>query len=495
MEKNPVAAGPGTVVGRAAENRKPVYVADVEADPHFSQTDLAKGAGFRAGLAVPLLRGEEIIGVLTLAHSKPDPFTADHIERAQTFADQAAIAIENARLHQAEQMRTAELTESLKQQTATADVLKTISRSAFDLQPVLDSLVASAAKLCDAPMVAIHVQRDNHLPGRARFGYTPQMIDGLGKIGQVMGRGSLAGRVISEAHAVHIPDVAADAEYTFHDYVRVTGTRSMLGVPLLREGRPIGLISLYRTEARGFTPRQIELMETFADHAVIAIENVRLFQTVERQKTELARFAPQVADLLSSDGGEQLLAAHRREITALFFDLRGFTSFAETAEPEEVFRILRDYHTAAGEAVVANGGTIEHFAGDGLMAFFNDPVEIDDHELAAVRTASTLAERFATLAVDWRKRGYDLGLGIGIATGYATLGRIGFEGRYEYGAIGNAVILASRLSDAAEPGEILLSQRTDASLEGRIATEPVPVLRLKGFTRPVVAMRFLALSD
>jgi signal transduction histidine kinase/DNA-binding response OmpR family regulator len=294
MEKNPVAAGPGTVVGWAAETRKPVYVPDVEADPGFTQMDLAKGAGFRAGLAVPLLREGEIIGVLTLAHSKSDTFTADHIERAQTFADQAVIAIENAHLFKAEQTRTAELTESLKQQTATADVLKTISRSAFDLQPVLDALVASAAKLCDAPMVAIHVQRDNHLPGRARFGYTPQMIEGLGKIGQIMGRGSLAGRVFSEAHAVHIADVVGDAEYTFHDFVRITGARSMLGVPLLREGQPIGLISLYRTEVRGFTPRQIELLETFADHAVIAIENARLFEAEQARTKELAQ---SVADL------------------------------------------------------------------------------------------------------------------------------------------------------------------------------------------------------
>jgi len=262
----------------------------------------------------------------------------------------------------------------------------------------------------------------------------------------------------------------------------------------MREGVPIGAIAVARNQVRPFDAAEIRLIETFADFAVIAIENVRLFQTVERQRTELARFAPHVANLLSTGDGEQLLAAHRREITALFCDLRGFTSFSETAEPEEVFSILREYHTAAGEVVSANEGTIEHFAGDGLMAFFNDPVEIDDHELAAVRTATTLAERFATLAADWRKRGYDLGLGVGIATGYATLGRIGFEGRYEYGAIGNSVILASRLSDAAAPGEILLSQRTDASLEGRVETEPVPVLRLKGFTRPVVVMRLVGLS-
>jgi class 3 adenylate cyclase len=228
---------------------------------------------------------------------------------------------------------------------------------------------------------------------------------------------------------------------------------------------------------------------------VIAIENVRLFQTVERQRTELARYAPQAADLLSDEKGKRLLAGHRREITALFCDLRGFTAFAETADPEEVLGVLRQYHTAAGELVIANEGTVEHFAGDGLMAFFNDPAVIDDHELAAVRAALTLNDRFASLAEDWRRRGYELGLGIGIATGYATLGRVGFEGRYEYGAIGNAVILAQRLSDVAAPGEILVSQRTHAAVEEQYPTEPVPDLQLKGFTRPVVAMRVTEAGD
>jgi adenylate cyclase len=250
-----------------------------------------------------------------------------------------------------------------------------------------------------------------------------------------------------------------------------------------------------RNEVRPFTDAEIRLVETFADYVVIAIENVRLFQTVERQRAELARYAPQAANLLSSDEGEQLLAGHRREITALFCDLRGFTAFAETAEPEEVLRVLRQYHTVAGELVTANEGTVEHFAGDGLMAFFNDPAPIEDHELAAVQTAVALGERFSTLAEGWRKRGYDLGLGIGIATGYATLGRIGFEGRYEYGAVGQVAILASRLSDAAGAGEILLSQRTHAALDDRIGGEPVSDLRLKGFSRPVVAMRFTDLRQ
>ena len=383
-----------------------------------------------------------------------------------------------------------------EREAAVHDVIQTIARTTFDLDAVCQTVIDRAVRLCRADTGNI-ARRDGDTDEyriAAFTSMTPEYERLVRERVYTPEQGSIVGRTLLHKQIVHIQDVLEDPAYAHPDLQKLGGYRTALGVPMMRDGEPIGAIAVARNEVRPFSDAEIRLIETFADFVVIAIENVRLFQTVERQKTELARFAPQAADLLSSNEGEQLLAAHRQEITALFFDLRGFTAFAETAEPEEVFRILREYHTAAGEEVVANGGTIEHFAGDGLMAFFNDPVEIDDHELAAVRTAATLAERFTTLAADWRKRGYDLGLGIGIATGYATLGRIGFEGRYEYGAIGNAVILASRLSDAAAPGEILLSQRTDASLEGRIATEPVPVLRLKGFTRPVVVMRLVGLS-
>src|SRR5262249_44943439 len=151
------------------------------------------------------------------------------------------------------------------------------------------------------------------------------------------------------------------------------------------------------------------------------------------------------------------------------------------------------YYAAVGELVIANEGTVEHFAGDGLMAFFNDPAPVPEHEFAAVRTAAAMGERFTSLAGEWSKRGYELGLGIGIGRGYATLGRIGFEGRYDYGAIGNAIILAARLSDIAAPGEILLSQRTVAAIEARVLAEPIPDLQLKGFSRQVSASRFVAL--
>ncbi len=202
--------------------------------------------------------------------------------------------------------------------------------------------------------------------------------------------------------------------------------------------------------------------------------------------------SPQIAALISSAEGEQLLAGHRRQITAVFADLRGFTHFSETAEPEELLGVLRAYHAAMGALVVEHGGTLEHFAGDGMLVFFNDPVPQDDHAQRAVAMAIEMRARFAELAEGWHKLGYELGLGIGISTGYATLGRIGFEGRYDYAAIGNAVILASRLSTEAKAGQILLGQRTYAAVEGLIPMEPAGELELKGISRPVPA--YLALG-
>jgi class 3 adenylate cyclase len=237
-----------------------------------------------------------------------------------------------------------------------------------------------------------------------------------------------------------------------------------------------------------FSTKEISLVQTFADQAAIAIANVELFQTVERQREELSRFlSPQVSALITSEQGTKLLEGHRRQITVVFCDLRNFTAFAESAEPEEVLGVLREYHRAMGELIVAHQGTLEHFAGDGMMVFFNDPMAVERHELQSVRMALAMRQRFEEMARAWRKRGYDLGFGVGIATGFATMGRIGFEGRYDYGAIGNVVILAQRLSAEAKAGQILLSQRVQAAVEGEAETTPVGELALKGFTRPVPA--------
>ena len=196
---------------------------------------------------------------------------------------------------------------------------------------------------------------------------------------------------------------------------------------------------------------------------------------------------PQVADLISSRDGEQLLAGHRAYISCLFCDLRGFTAFTETAAPEELFDVLREYHGALGDLIPAHEATLEHFAGDGVMVFFNDPIAVENHELQAVRLALAGQERFAELARGWRRRGTELGLGIGIEAGYATLGRIGFEGRYDYGAIGPVANLASRLSTHAAAGQILIGQRVFAAVEDTVETDHAGELELKGFGRPVPA--------
>jgi len=409
---------------------------------------------------------------------------------AMDATDLRALREENAELRRERQRADA-------REAAVRDVIQTIARTTFDLDAVLQTVVDRATHLCDADTGNIARREGDVYRVVAFTGLSPDYERLVRERIYVPERGSMIGRALLERRVVQVRDVLADPEYALGDIQQAGGLRTILSVPMLREGveAPIGAIGVARNEVRPFSDVEIRLVETFAGYAAIALENVRLFQTLERQRMELARFAPQVANLLSSDEGEQLLAGHRREITALFCDLRGFTAFAETADPEEVLGVLRQYHTAVGELVIANEGTVEHFAGDGMMAFFNDPVVIPEHELAAVRTALALAERFASLATDWRKRGYDLGLGIGIATGYSTLGRIGFEGRYDYGAVGNVVILASRLSDAAAPGEILVSQRTHATIDDRVRSEPVPDLQLKGLSRPVVTMRVLALSD
>ena len=227
-----------------------------------------------------------------------------------------------------------------------------------------------------------------------------------------------------------------------------------------------------------------------------AARQAELLHTIERQKSELARFlSPQVAALVSTPEGEQLLAGHRRQATAVFCDLRGFTAFSDSAEPEEVLSLLREYHAAMGALIVEHGGTLEHFAGDGMMVFFNDPVPQPDHVERAVRMSVAMRERFAQLARRWAKMGFDLGLGIGISTGYATLGRIGFEGRYDYGMVGTVVIIASRLSSAAEANQILLNPRAFAEAEAIVSVEPVGDLTLKGFARPIPAVNVLALAE
>jgi adenylate cyclase len=219
-------------------------------------------------------------------------------------------------------------------------------------------------------------------------------------------------------------------------------------------------------------------------------EGVAELERLGRMKRFLS---PQVADLILSGGGEDPLKSHRREITVVFLDLRGFTAFTETADPEEVMGVLREYHAEMGRLIMSHRGTLERFAGDGIMIFFNDPVPLDNAAESAVRMALEMQQRFGEMAVGWRKRGNDLGMGIGIAEGYATLGAIGFEGRWDYGAIGNVTNVAARLCSEAVAGQILISQRVMAKVESMVAADSVGELPLRGLRKPIATFNVRAL--
>jgi class 3 adenylate cyclase len=370
-----------------------------------------------------------------------------------------------------------------EQQRALSGVLRAIARSA-GLQAVLDEVVAACRRLCEADTGALWLLEDELLHSVAHEGGAeaaqydsqhPHAVD----------RTTMAGRIALTRSTIHIPDILDDPEYA---YPGPRPFRSMLGAPVMVEDDLIGAVVVVRAEPRPFTDDEIGLLQTFANQAAIAIANARLIEAVERQRTELSRFvSPQVAKLISSKDGEQLLAGHRAYISCLFCDLRGFTAFAETAAPEELFDVLRAYHKTLGELIPAHDGTLEHFAGDGVMVFFNDPLAVEEHELQAIRLAVAARERFGELAHGWRKRGTELGLGIGIEAGYATLGRIGFEGRYDYGALGPVTNLASRLSTSATDGQILIGQRVFAAVEEAVDSTPVGELELKGFRRAIRA--------
>jgi len=483
-DNEPIEANRRSLTGRVLVDKGTTAIVDALADPDY---DIGNGLfKFRSLVGVPLTRGPEIVGVLILRRGEPKPFTPEQIHLLETFADQASIAIENVRLFN-------ETKEALERQTATSEILRVIAASPTEVQPVLDAIAESAARVCGASDAHVYRVDGQVLKQWAHFGPIP----GLAPDESLpLSRGSIIGRSILDRQAIHIKD-AVDldpAEYPISSQLqRRWEYRTTLSVPLMRHGVGIGGIAIRRTHVQPFTSTQIELLETFADQAAIAIANVELFQTVERQRAELSRFlSPQVAALITSEQGAKMLEGHRRQITVAFCDLRGFTAFAETAEPEEVLGVLRDYHRAMGEIIVEHQGTLEHFAGDGMMVFFNDPLPVEHHELQALRMSVAMRTRFDEMARSWLKRGYELGFGVGIATGYATLGRIGFEGRYDYGAIGNVVILAQRLSAEAKAGQILLSQRVHAAVETDAETTAVGDLTLKGFTRPVPA--FAAVS-
>jgi signal transduction histidine kinase len=327
--------GRGSVVGRALEEAKLVQVADVMADPEYTFQEPAKKAGYRTFVGVPLMRQGKPIGVLTMGRKAVAPFSDKQLELVNTFADQAVIAIENTRLFDEVQKRTDDLSESLQQQTATADVLKVISRSTFDLQAVLDTLTESAARLCEAEMASITRQDGDAYYYATTYGLPADIAGFLKSTPHREGRGSVIGRTLTGAKAIMVPDVLADSEYAMNEMQEKAGFRTVLGVPLLREGNPIGVITLMRRRVRPFSNREIDLVTTFADQAGIAIENVRLFDEIQDKSRQLAE---------ASEHKSRFLANMSHELRTPLNAILGYTELIQDsvygAPPEKMVAVL-----------------------------------------------------------------------------------------------------------------------------------------------------------
>ena len=407
--------------------------------------------------------------------------------------------------------RTNEREDALEQLAATADVLKVISQSNFELQAVFDRLVELATTLCRASSSVIwRPASDGRYRLAASYGVSSEFKTRLLALALKPDGQSVVGRCLQAAKTMYVPDLMADPEYTKRQAIEFGGYRGLLCVPLIREDIAIGVLMIAHASVGKFSPQQIALAATFANQAVIAIENTRLLDDLNKlnqqleqrvadqvaeieRMSRLRRFLPRpVADLIVASGTETQLESHRSEIAALFCDLRGFTGFAESSDPEDVMALLGDYHASIGEIINKYSGTLERYAGDGVMVVFNDPMPVDQPALKAVLTAINMRVAIASLIEKWRKLGHDIGYGIGIAYGFATLGTIGFDGRFDYSAIGTVCNIASRLCDEAKSGQILITSRVLSGVENEIVIEPVGDLVLKGIRRPVTTYNVLA---
>jgi class 3 adenylate cyclase len=471
--------------------------------------------GIRSALFVPLIRNGGGIGCIVVYRREVTPFTAQHIDLLRAFAAQAVIAIENAR-----QFR--ELQTRLEREAATRQILEVISQSRDDGAPVFNVILENAARLCEAPNAYLHLcnEERTHLHVVVHAGTGDAFLDFLAANPLPLdGSVSLSARAVVEKTVQHHNDLADDELYRERQphrvrAVDVEGMRTLLCVPLISGEEAIGIFALYRREVRPFDDRQVDLVETFAKQAVIAIENVRQFRAlrartdevhalnatlenrVQEQVGEIERMGrlkrflpPAVADTVVSSGSEKMLSSHRALLGILFCDIRGFTAFCERAEPEETIEVLQTYHEEMGKLIAEHGAGVDHRMGDGIMVLFNDPLPCDDPAGAAIRLALAMRERMQDLCKRWKRVGHRLGFGVGVSLGYATVGMVGTEGRYDYTASGTAVNLAARLCDEAEDGEILLSPRAHIATEDEFGAESRGAISLNGIQDPVEVFR------
>jgi class 3 adenylate cyclase/HAMP domain-containing protein len=436
--------------------------------------------------------------------------------------------------------RTRDLAQSINELKVLEEVGRAVA-SSLDLNAVLPTVAARALEITQADAVLIY----GYDAGQHQF----NLVEAKGTDARIDQSTEGAHRTIAEGagilseaatrgEPIAIPDLSLASDHLLRDVAVAAGFHSVLVAPLLDQQGILGALVVLRRAAGEFPPNLIGLMRTFAHQAVLAMRNARLFTEVDHKGRELAnahstvqeqagklreqteqlkhwnrsleervekqlgeierirkleRFlAPQVAQLIaSSDGHDALLDSHRREVTVVFCDLRGFTAFTETTEPEEAMNVLREYHAALGDLIFRYEGTLDRYAGDGVMVLFNAPIQFSDHTARAVKMAVEMRDTIGGLTERWRNRGHSLGFGVGIALGYATLGQIGFEHRLEYAAIGSVTNLASRLCDEAKAGQIVVSRRVFGMVERCVDAAPLDDLHLKGFNHPVLAMEIL----
>jgi class 3 adenylate cyclase/putative methionine-R-sulfoxide reductase with GAF domain len=500
--------------------------ADMAAEPVLGFS--TKFGGARSQVTVPMLKDDALIGAIVIYRQEVRPFTDKQITLVENFAAQAVIAIENTRLLN-------ELRESLERQTATADILRVIAGTPEDSKRALDTIAETASRMFGVANVNFRRIEGDVLRVVSSAGPTIERLrKALPDIPLELTDPAV--RCFLDNRQITVEDRQAtltDERGPIAAALRELPVRSQVFTPLSREGKAIGVMIVTRGEVQPFQQSDLEPMKGFADQAVIAIENARLvgdlresYRLVQQQASKLEaqslelvalnqqlerrvsdqvgeiermgrlrRFLPpQVADLIVASGTEKQLESHRREITALFCDLRGFTGFSESSDPEDVMALLAEYHAAIGTIINKYSGTLERYAGDGVMVIFNDPVPVENPALQAVLMALDMRAAIGGLIEKWRDLGHDLGFGIGIAHGFATLGTIGFEGRRDYAAIGTVSNVASRLCDEAKPGQILISPRVRQAIEKAVTVEPVGEFALKGIRRPMAAYNVLASS-
>jgi GAF domain-containing protein/class 3 adenylate cyclase len=550
-KRSPYRPDPKSPVGRMVAAKTPMHVRDVTAeDAYLARRDSGAVAAVELGaartvLSVPLLDKGEMIGAFFLCRQHVQSFTDKQIKLVQHFATQAVIAIENARLLNELRERTADLTEALGQQKAISGVLQLLSDSSGKLEPIFQAILENAVNICQAHFGNMFLYEDGAFRGVAMFNAPEPYVRARMLAPFTRPPDSGLGRLAATKDIIQIADLLADKTYLKGDPfavegVDLAGIRTLLAVPMLKGDQLVGCIIIYRQEPRPFSEKQIQLVKNFANQVVLGLQNARLLNELRDRTCELERsytlvqqqasqldtqarelrklnegleervgeqvseiermsrlrrfLPPQVADLIVTSGMEKQLESHRREITALFCDLRGFTGFTESADAADVMALLRDYHAAIGEIIIKYSGTLERYAGDGVMVVFNDPVPVENPQHQAVLMALEMRDAIGALTEKRRRLGHDISFGIGIEHGLATLGTIGFEGRFDYAAIGTVANVASRLCDHAMPGQILVSSRVRMAVENIVKAELVGEFTIKGIRLPMAAHKVLAKS-